>query len=81
MLKRPSDAASTERRSSLQDAYGKPGFLGTMWNKYVCALEKKNQHVNTLKALPEAHPVVLQHRKLLKPEIRVPCVARENSHS
>jgi|SRR5690242_4627213 len=33
MLKRPSDPASTERRSSLQDAYGKSGFLGTMWNK------------------------------------------------
>ncbi|KAJ4987646.1 hypothetical protein SVAN01_06813 [Stagonosporopsis vannaccii] len=33
MLKRPNDPASTERRSSLQDAYGKSGFLGTMWNK------------------------------------------------
>lgn len=33
MLKRPTDPASIERRSSLHDSYGKPGFLGTMWNK------------------------------------------------
>ncbi|KAF3009840.1 hypothetical protein E8E13_010429 [Curvularia kusanoi] len=34
MLKRPSDAASAERRASLHDHYGKPGFLGTMWNNF-----------------------------------------------
>ncbi|KAF2658621.1 hypothetical protein K491DRAFT_592587 [Lophiostoma macrostomum CBS 122681] len=33
-LKRPTDQASTERRSSLQDSYGKPGFLGSMWNNF-----------------------------------------------
>ncbi|KAF9692962.1 hypothetical protein EKO04_009193 [Ascochyta lentis] len=35
MLKRPTDQASVDRRSSLHDSYGKPGFLGTMWNKQV----------------------------------------------
>jgi hypothetical protein len=34
-LKRPNDPASAERRASLNDHYTKPGFLGTMWNKYV----------------------------------------------
>ncbi|KAF2628395.1 hypothetical protein BU25DRAFT_490542 [Macroventuria anomochaeta] len=34
MLKRPADPASAERRVSLHDAYGKPGFLGTMWNNF-----------------------------------------------
>ncbi|KAJ4322986.1 hypothetical protein N0V94_002141 [Neodidymelliopsis sp. IMI 364377] len=34
MLKRPTDQASVDRRSSLHDSYGKPGFLGTMWNNF-----------------------------------------------
>ncbi|KAH7132279.1 hypothetical protein B0J11DRAFT_503451 [Dendryphion nanum] len=33
-LKRPTDAQSTERRASLHDSYGKPGFLGSMWNNF-----------------------------------------------
>ncbi|KAF2014922.1 hypothetical protein BU24DRAFT_423832 [Aaosphaeria arxii CBS 175.79] len=33
-LKRPADPQSTERRSSLQDSYTKPGFLGSLWNNY-----------------------------------------------
>ena len=33
-LKRPTDAESVNRRSSLHDSYGKPGFLGTMWNNF-----------------------------------------------
>jgi hypothetical protein len=32
-LKRPTDTESVNRRSSLHDSYGKPGFIGTMWNK------------------------------------------------
>ncbi|KAF2269848.1 hypothetical protein CC78DRAFT_574721 [Lojkania enalia] len=33
-LKRPTDEASTARRSSLQDSYGKTGIIGTMWNNF-----------------------------------------------
>jgi hypothetical protein len=34
-LKRRQDEESMARRQSFHDAYGKPGFLGTLWNKYV----------------------------------------------
>ncbi|KAH7386108.1 hypothetical protein BKA66DRAFT_569409 [Pyrenochaeta sp. MPI-SDFR-AT-0127] len=33
-LKRPTDDQSTNRRQSLQDAYGKVGVFGTMWNNF-----------------------------------------------
>ncbi|KAF1962359.1 hypothetical protein CC80DRAFT_512576 [Byssothecium circinans] len=33
-LKRPTDEASINRRASLQDSYGKSGFLGSMWNNF-----------------------------------------------
>ncbi|KAF2740229.1 hypothetical protein EJ04DRAFT_548693 [Polyplosphaeria fusca] len=33
-LKRPVDDASTNRRSSLQDSYKKPGIIGSVWNSY-----------------------------------------------
>ena len=33
-LKRPEDPSHAERRSSLQDAYGKVGILGGMWNNF-----------------------------------------------
>ncbi|KAJ4370120.1 hypothetical protein N0V86_008856 [Didymella sp. IMI 355093] len=33
-LKRRQDPESTARRASLHDSYGKPGFLGTMWNNF-----------------------------------------------
>ncbi|KAF2710152.1 hypothetical protein K504DRAFT_377522 [Pleomassaria siparia CBS 279.74] len=32
-LKRPTDEQSVNRRSSLQDSYGKTGIIGSMWNK------------------------------------------------
>jgi hypothetical protein len=34
-LKRRQDEESMARRQSFHDAYGKPGFIGTLWNKYV----------------------------------------------
>lgn len=34
-LKRRQDEESLARRQSFHDAYGKPGILGTWWNKYV----------------------------------------------
>jgi len=37
-LKRRQDEESMARRQSFHDAYGKPGFLGTLWNKYVMPL-------------------------------------------
>ncbi|KAF2452182.1 hypothetical protein P171DRAFT_426560 [Karstenula rhodostoma CBS 690.94] len=33
-LKRPQDESSVNRRSSLQDSYGKVGVIGTMWNNF-----------------------------------------------
>ncbi|CAO2651813.1 Nn.00g000960.m01.CDS01 [Neocucurbitaria sp. VM-36] len=33
-LKRPQDEHHTNRRQSLQDSYGKVGFLGSMWNNF-----------------------------------------------
>ncbi|KAK3209916.1 hypothetical protein GRF29_44g1072784 [Pseudopithomyces chartarum] len=33
-LKRPQDEQSVNRRSSLQDSYGKVGMFGTMWNNF-----------------------------------------------
>ncbi|KAF2643847.1 hypothetical protein P280DRAFT_392899 [Massarina eburnea CBS 473.64] len=33
-LKRPTDDASINRRASLQDSYGKSGFLESMWNNF-----------------------------------------------
>lgn len=37
-LKRRQDEESMARRQSFHDAYGKPGFIGTLWNKYVSFL-------------------------------------------
>jgi hypothetical protein len=37
-LKRPQDDDSMNRRQSLHDSYGKPGILGSMWNKYAFSL-------------------------------------------
>ncbi|KNG45477.1 hypothetical protein DDE82_008468 [Stemphylium lycopersici] len=33
-LKRRQDEESLARRQSFHDAYGKPGFLGTLWNNF-----------------------------------------------
>merc|ERR1711964_264624 len=33
-LKRRQDEESMARRQSFHDAYGKPGFLGTLWNNF-----------------------------------------------
>ncbi|KAF2122794.1 hypothetical protein BDV96DRAFT_561387 [Lophiotrema nucula] len=33
-LKRPRDDISVNRRASVQDSYGKAGFLGSMWNNF-----------------------------------------------
>ena len=33
-LKRRQDEESINRRQSFHDAYGKPGILGSLWNKY-----------------------------------------------
>ncbi|KAH7380464.1 hypothetical protein DE146DRAFT_637476 [Phaeosphaeria sp. MPI-PUGE-AT-0046c] len=33
-LKRPQDPDHTARRSSLQDSYGKVGFIGGLWNSW-----------------------------------------------
>jgi hypothetical protein len=37
-LKRRQDEESMNRRQSFHDAYGKPGILGSMWNKYTLRL-------------------------------------------
>jgi len=48
-LKRRQDEESMARRQSFHDAYGKPGFLGTLWNKYVMLLSLEPSHcANTL---------------------------------
>ncbi|KAF1849512.1 uncharacterized protein K460DRAFT_365409 [Cucurbitaria berberidis CBS 394.84] len=44
-LKRPQDEQHTNRRQSLQDSYGKVGFLGSMWNNFTRgpAVQPKSQ--------------------------------------